>query len=283
MLIDSHCHLNFQAFKDDADQVIGRSLADGVWMINVGSQLETSQRAVELAEKYAEGVYAAIGLHPIHVIGHLMKNKLDPEELVDQEKIGEFNLDDYKKLALSSPKVKAIGEIGLDYYYRPKTKIRLAEFKKLQKEILAAQMELAEELELPIIFHCRAAHDDLIEILNTRYKIPDTKVKLRGVIHCFIGNQERAKQYLDLGLDIGFTGIIFKLIPGIDWPEIIKAVPLEKILVETDSPYLGQSADPRNEPLFVKRVAEEIARIKNIGYEEVSEITTSNARQLFLI
>jgi TatD DNase family protein len=108
---------------------------------------------------------------------------------------------------------------------------------------------------------------------------------LRGVIHCFTGTPEQARQYLDLGLCVGFTGIIFKPIPGIDWSEIIKVAPLEKILVETDAPYLAppQAGQERSEPLFVKYVVEEIARIKNLGYQEVSEVTTKNARELFKI
>lgn len=287
MLIDTHTHLNFQAFKEDAPEVIERSLADKIWVINVGSQLETSRRAVELAEKYSEGVYAAIGFHPIHVTGEMLKNKLDPEELAVQEKISEFNIDDYRKLALGprGRRVVAIGEIGLDYYYKPKTKIRLEEFKNRQKQVLLEQMNLAKELDLPIAFHCRSAHGDLIEILNTKYKILDTKSELRGVIHCFTGSIEQMQRYLDLGLYLGFNGIVFKSIPGIDWQEIITKAPLEKILVETDAPYLTppEAGQERNEPLFMKYVVQEIAKIKQVSYQEVSEITTQNARELFSI
>jgi TatD DNase family protein len=261
-------------------------------MINVGSQLETSRRAVELAEKHKEGVYAAIGLHPIHVTGSLMKNKLDPEELAAQESMAEFSLEDYRKLVLDSNKnvcpeprrrVVAIGEIGLDYYYKPKTKVKLEDFKIQQKEVLLAQMDLARELNLPIIFHCRSAHEDLIQILNTRYKIQDTKP--RGVIHCFTGTWQQAQEYLNMGLYLGFNGIIFKQIQGIDWQEIISKTPLEKILVETDAPYLTppMTDQERNEPIFVKYVVQEIAKIKKLSYQEVSEITTKNARELFKI
>ncbi|MDP2926586.1 MAG: TatD family hydrolase [bacterium] len=272
MLIDTHCHLNFRAFKDDADETIRRSLDNDIWVINVGSQLETSQRAIELAEKYPEGVYAVVGLHPIHVTGSLMKNKLDPEELIVQEGMKEFNIDDYRRLA-ASPKVVAIGEIGLDYYYKPKTKIRLEEFKYLQKQVLLEQIDLAKELNLPIAFHCRSAHGDLIEILKTQ--------KAKGVIHCFTGTWPQAQEYLNMELYLGFNGIIFKQIAGIDWQEIITKTPLEKILMETDAPYLGKSANLRNEPLFVKEVVKEIAKIKNLSYQEVSEITTQNAKKLF--
>ncbi len=295
MIIDTHCHLNFNAFKDDADKVIQRTLAENVWMINVGSQLETSKKAMELAEKHSQGIFAAVGLHPIHVTGHLLKNKLDPEELAAQEKIGEFDIDEYRQLVLNSPKGKivAIGEIGLDYYYKPKAKTRLEEFKNLQKDVLLRQLDLAQELKLPVIFHCRSAHNDLINILNTRYQILNTG--LRGVIHCFTGNIEQMRQYLDMGLYLGFNGIIFKQIAGINWQEIISNTPLDRILVETDAPYLippisedqhlnqRQSANPRNEPLFVKQVVQEIAKIKKLSYQEVSEITTKNAKTLFSI
>jgi len=274
MLIDTHCHLNFRAFEKDVDKVVSRTLAEDIWMINIGSQLETSRKAVELAEKYNEGVYAAIGLHPIHVTGSLMKNKLDPEELVAQESIKKFDIEDYRKLARSK-KVLAIGEIGLDYYYKPKTKIRLEEFKNQQKQVLFEQMDLAKELDLPIAFHCRSAHEDLIGILKTQ--------KVKGVIHCFTGNPEQARQYLEMGFYLGFNGIIFKQIPGLNWTEIIQKMPLGKILVETDSPYLTPPVanQERNEPLFVRYVVQEIAKIKQVSYEEVAEITTQNAQGLF--
>lgn len=304
MLIDTHAHLNFKAFEKDADEVIRRSLDNGVWVINVGSQLETSRKAIELAEKHPQGVFSAVGLHPIHVTGHLLKNKLDPEELAAQEKIGEFDIDEYRRLVLNSPKGKivAIGEIGLDYYYRPKGKARLEEFKNLQKQVLLRQIDLANELNLPVIFHCRAAHQDLIEILKLKAQSLKRKVtaqnsKLRGVVHCFTGNWQQAQEYLGMGLYLGFNGIIFKSIPGIDWQEIISKTLLDRILVETDAPYLippmvisvdqsldqRKSANLRNEPLFVKEIVKEIAKIKKLSYQEVSEITTQNARKLFNI
>ena len=266
--------MNFRAFEKDVDEIISRTLAEDIWMINVGSQLETSRKAVELAEKYNEGVYAAIGLHPIHVTGSLMKNKLDPEELVAQESIKKFDIEDYRKLARSK-KVVAIGEIGLDYYYKPKTKIRLEEFKNQQKQVLSEQMDLAKELDLPIAFHCRSAHEDLIEILKAQ--------KVKGVIHCFTGNLEQTRQYLEMGFYLGFNGIIFKQIPGLNWTEIIQKMPLGKILVETDSPYLTPPVanQERNEPLLVRYVVQEIAKIKQVSYEEVAEITTQNAQGLF--
>ena len=312
MLIDTHAHLNFNAYKDDADEVIRRSLDNNVWMINVGSTYETSKRAVELAEGYPQGVYASIGLHPIHLAKGIFKTKIDKEETEFETKEEEsknvrsfppslspsessvFNYEKYKELALrqgsgqAKSKVVAIGEIGLDYYYRPKTKKKLEIFKKRQRTVLCQQLELARELNLPVIFHCRAAHNDLIEILNSNFYFLNSGLK--GVIHCFTGTQEQAEKYLEMGFYLGFNGIIFKL--SLD--EIIQKTPLNKILIETDCPYLTPplpaealaKAGPmtgRNEPLYVKYIAEKIAKIRNISYEEITKAVTENAKRLFKI
>ena len=275
MLIDTHSHLNFNAYKEDLSQVIERTLENNVWMINVGSQYTTSRRAVEIAQKYPQGVYAAVGLHPIHLSSGIFKTKIDKEEIEFETREENFDYQKYKSLARSE-KVVAIGEIGLDYYYRPKTKKKLAEFKERQKEAFIEQLNLAEELNLPVIFHCRMAHDDLLEILKSRAPnfIP------YGVIHCFTGSLEQAQKFLEMGFYLGFNGIIFKL----NLDEIIKKTPLERILVETDCPYLTPPQEnSRNEPSYVKYVAERIAQIKKIKFNEVCQITTENAKKLFKI
>jgi len=272
MLIDTHAHVNFNAYKDDAAKVIRRSLDGGVFMINVGSQYNTSQRAVEMAAKYESGVFAAIGLHPIHLETGLVKIKDDPEEIQFKTTEEFFDYEKYKDLA-KSKKVIAIGEIGLDYYYRPKTKTRLEQFKQKQKEVFLKQLDLARALALPVIFHCRSAHEEMIEIL-------ESQPGLRGVIHCFTGTQEQAQKYLAMGFYLGLNGIIFKL----DLGEVIKNSPLDKILLETDCPYLTPAPKTgRNEPLYVKYVAEKVANLKNLSYEEIENITTQNAKKLFKI
>lgn len=281
MLIDTHAHLNFNTYKDDANQVIGRSLDNNIWIINIGSQYSTSERAIKIAEEYNYGVYAAIGLHPIHLETGLVKVRVDSEEIEFKTREEEFNFQEYRTLA-KSKKVIAIGEIGLDYYYKPKTKKRFELFKEKQKQILKEQMGLAEELNLPIIFHCRFAHNDLIEILKSqktdRFQIPNSR--LQGVIHSFTGDWGQAEEYLKIGLYLGFNGIIFKL--GLD--KIIKKTPLDKILLETDCPYLTPPPmTGRNEPIYIKYIAEKIAKIKDINPEKVAEITTQNARKLFKI
>lgn len=251
MLIDTHAHLNFNAYKNDVDEVIKRSLDNQVWMLNAGSQYETSKKAVEIAENYQEGVWAAVGLHPIHV----------NEEGFYYEK--------YKDLA-KSKKVVAIGETGLDY------KSEYVSSKEKQKKVFLRQLDLAQELKLPVIFHCRVAHQDLIQTIQ-QSNIPT----MRGVIHCFTGTWEQAQRYLEMGFYLGFNGIMFKL----NLDEIIRKTPLEKILVETDCPYLTPLPfeNQRNEPIYVKYVAQKISEIKNISFEEVAKTTTENAKKLFKI
>lgn len=274
MIVDTHSHLNFKAYKNDFDGVISRTLRENIWMINVGTKYETSRQAVELAEKYNEGVYAAIGLHPIYAGAEFQKIKTDPDEgeFLVKEEI--FDKEKYRELA-KSKKVVAVGEIGLDYYYKPKTNTKLEQFKAKQKEILLQQLNFAEELNLPAILHCRMAHQDLINILKQRKQI-------KGVIHCFTGILEEAQQYINLGFYLGINGIIFKF--NID--EVIKKTPLDKILVETDCPYLtppAEGKDNRNEPIFVKHVVQKIADLKGITFDEVADKTTQNARKLFKI
>jgi len=271
MLIDTHAHVNFSAYKNDSDKIISRCLENNIWIINVGSQYSTSKRAVEIAKNYPKGVYAAVGLHPIHLSNGIFKTKIDKEEIEFETREEEFDYEKYKELA-QSEKVVAIGEIGFDYWYKPKTKIKLDEFKNRQRETFLKQLKLADDLSLPVMFHCRVAHADLINVLESQNKKP------RGVVHCFSGNWEEAQKYLAMGLSLGFNGIIFKL--NVD--EVIAKTPLERILIETDCPYLiPPPMKGRNDPLYVKYVAERIAKIKNLSYEEISDITAENAVKLF--
>jgi TatD DNase family protein len=271
MLIDTHAHVNFNAYREDSDEVIRRALDNGVWMINVGSQYSTSQRAVRMAEKYPEGVYAAIGLHPIHLETGLVKIKEDKEEIEFKTIEEDFDYEKYKSLASSSKKVVAIGEIGLDYYWKPKTKTRLQSFKEKQAAVLLRQLDLAKELNLPVMFHCRSAHNELSDILDSG---------VRGVIHCFTGTWEQAEKYLKMGFYLGFDGIIFKL----NLDEVIKKTPLERILAETDCPYLMPlPVGGRNEPLNIRYIVQRIAEIKGVDYDAIADTTTQNAKKLFKI
>lgn len=273
MLIDTHAHLNFSAFDKDRHKVIDKCLKNNLWIINIGTKYETSKKAIEIAEKYNQGVYASVGLHPIH----LQEQKIDALEAGTKSfktKAEEFDYLKYKDLA-SNSKVIAIGEIGLDYWYKPKTKKRLLDFKELQKTVLCQQLDLALELNLPVVLHCRLALDDLTKILSRT--VLD---KLKGVVHCFTGNWKQAQEFLNMGFYIGFNGIIFKL----DLDEVIKKVPLNKMLIETDCPYLTPPQENgRNEPLYVKHVIEKIAKIKDVEFKEIAEISVQNAKTLFNI
>jgi TatD DNase family protein len=278
MLIDSHAHLNFQAFKEDLDRVIERCRENNLWVVNIGSQYNTSKRAVEIAENQDQGFFAAIGLHPIHLETGLVKIKEDKEEIELKTREEKFDCQKYKELAGSS-KVVAIGEIGLDYYRKPKNKGKRAVFKERQIEALSRQLELAKELKLPVVLHCRMAHPDLIAFLNERKDLRPEK----AVAHSFVGTVEELKNYLNFGYYIGINGIIFKNIPGIDFEEIIKIAPRDKILLETDCPYLAPPPHEgkRNEPSFIKYVAEKVAEIKKESFEKIAEKTSENARIFF--
>lgn len=298
MFIDTHGHVNFNAFKDDSAQVLKRALENNTWVIMPGTQYSTSKRAVEIAEKYDQGVYAAIGLHPIHLEERevdeleLQSVTLAPSEtgrvarpqfLSGFETRGEeFDYEKYKELILRSSKGKvvAVGEVGLDYYYEPKSKEKREALRMRQKTTLSLQIKLAQECNLPVIIHCRKAHDDLIEFLGNK--------KIKGVVHCYTGTLAEAEKFYNMGLYFGFNGLIFKKVPALPNPEEILAnIPLDRILLETDSPYLlpptraGTVPALRNEPLFIRDVAEEIARIKKISVKEVAKVTTRNARDVF--
>jgi len=270
MIADTHSHLNFKAYDDDRSEVLKRTLRQGVVCIDVGTKYETSKKAVELADQN-ENIFAAIGLHPVHIKTDLLKLRTDEDEGNFTPLGEELDIKKYRELA-KNKKVVAIGEVGLDYYYRPKTKTRLEEFKKLQKEVFEKQLDLAAELSLPVIVHCRMSHDDTIEILSKR--------NLKGVIHCFTGTWQDAQKYLDMGFYLGINGIIFKF----DIDETIKKAPLERLLTETDCPYLTpphEGKDARNEPVFVKHVIQRIAELRGISFEEVSSQTYQNAKELF--
>lgn len=279
MLIDTHAHINFNAYRNDSEEVVKRALENNTWMINVGSQFSTSRRAVKIAENYNEGVYAAIGIHPIH----LVSANVDEEDMQFESRAEDFDYKIYKKLA-QSKKVVAIGEIGLDYFHmknRTKEGVgerKIEEIKKKQKEVFINQFKLAQELNLPVIVHSREAHDDLIKIikeLSARYPLA------KGVVHCFDGDLETAKKYFDLGFMISFTGLI-TFVNGYEW---IRDIPDQNFMIETDSPYLTPPPHrgERNEPVYIKYIASKIAEIRGVSTEEIEKITTRNAKKFFNI
>jgi len=272
-LIDIHAHVNFNAFTNDADDVIKRTLDDNVWMILVGSQIDTSQRAVAYAEKYPHGVYAAVALHPIH----LAESRFDPEELGAS---GDFEpgfttrkekFDDaaYRAIA-QSDKVVAIGECGIDHY-----RVEGDDMKNIQEETFRRHIRLARELKKPIIVHCRDAYEDCFRVLKE-----ERAGEVGGTMHCFVGTWSEAQKFLDLGFHLSFTGIVTF---ARQYDETLRNAPLDRMMAETDAPYLAPTPyrGKRNEPLYVQEVAKKIAEIRNISYDEVAEVTTRNAMQLF--
>jgi TatD DNase family protein len=264
-MIDVHCHLNFKAFTSDYDKVIKQAKDDGITtIINTGTSIESSRRAVELAENYPN-LYAIVGIHPHHA--DKMKPGWDSE---------------LEKIAKSSKKVVGIGEIGIDYYSYASNGIVEP---KLQKEIFIRQLEIANELELPLQIHNRQAGEDILKILNNHPSIINNQ--LPGMFHCMSGNIEFLKKVLELGFYVGFDGNITYegIAKGENTPlfELVKQSPIDRIVTETDSPYLTPKPHrgSRNLPSYVIIVAEEIAKIKKLEISEVEKKTSGNARKIF--
>ena len=285
MLFDTHAHVNFKSFEDDSEEVIRRALDQKIQVINVGSQYSTSKRAVEMAEKYETGVWAVVGLHP----DHLKDQEWEEEGIKVKTRVEKFDAEKYRELA-KSVKVVAIGECGLDYYHLEKSKIKsqneklqlkmqnFKEEKNLQKRTFTEEIKLAVELDLPVVVHCRNAYTDVLEAITSEKK--KYGEKLRGVIHSYLGRLSYAEEFNRLGFLIAFNGIITY---ARDYDKVIKGIPLEYILTETDCPWLTPipHRGERNEPSYVKYVAEKLAEVKEIELEEVEKITTENAKKLF--
>lgn len=275
-MIDTHCHIQFNAYKTDSDEIIKKCLERNMILNVVGSQQTTSARAVECANKY-ESVYATIGLHPVH----LFPTHVDEAETSFDSRQENFDYEYYKKLA-QDKKVVAVGECGLELFHLPEG-FTQEEVLKKQTETFLLQYKLAQEMNLAMVIHVRDAHDQMIEVLKT---LPHP---IRGTIHCYTGDWKHAQEYLAMGFCLGFTGVITfppkKSNPQIqlDLLEVVKNVPLDRMVVETDAPYLAPNEyrGKRCEPWMVFEVAKKIAEIKNLGAEEVNRITTENAEKLF--
>lgn len=272
-LFDVHTHVQFHAYKDDADAVVRRALDAGIWMVNVGTQQDMSLSAIAFAEKYPEGVYATVGLHPVHT----GKSYHDKDEIGDNAAFTdhgeEFDYNFYKKIA-THPKVVAIGECGLDYY-----RIENQESRIKQENVFRQHIELAKGVKKPLMIHCRSAFSDLIRILVSDQV---SNVRCPGVVHFFSGTKDDAGKLLDLGFSFSFGGV---LTFTRDYDEVVRHIPLERIVLETDAPYITPVPyrGRRNEPLYITEVAKKLAEIKNVSFEEVSLQTTKNAKKIFRI
>jgi len=252
MLFDTHVHLNAEQFEEDLTEVITRAKEAGVAnMIVVGFDRPTITKAMELVETY-DFLYAAVGWHPVDAI-----------DMTDAD------LEWIESLA-AHPKVVAIGEMGLDYYWDKSSK-------EIQMEVFRKQIRLAKRVKLPIIIHNREATADIITILRE-----EEASLVGGIMHCFSGSVETAKECLEMNFYISLGGpVTFK---NAKKPkEVAAEVPLDRLLIETDCPYLAPHPfrGKRNEPAYVKLVAEQIASIKQVSVEEVARITTENAKKIF--
>ncbi|MEK7539645.1 MAG: TatD family hydrolase [Patescibacteria group bacterium] len=276
-LIDSHAHVNFRPFQDDWHQVIERAHEASVGVMNVGSQLSTSRRSVEVAQEFsADGVWAAVGLHPTHLAeDHVEEDVIDGEKISFTTRQERFDHMAYLGLA-QRPEVVAIGECGLDYYRLPEDAGKKQEYITLQKDVLKQQIGLALQVKKPNIFHCREAYDDFLKIVE-KYR-----GQVRGVVHCYTGDADTVERLVAAGLYVGFTGII--TFPKTEYlAEAVKRVPLDRLLVETDCPYLAPVPyrGKRNEPAYVEFVAQQVAKIKGISFDLVCQQTEENTRKLF--
>ncbi len=249
-LVDTHCHLDNEKFDEDRLEVIERIKENLEFCVNIGYDLASSKKSLELAKEY-DFIYAVIGVHPIDIAEY--------DEEVEKE----------LELLGKNPKVVAIGEIGLDYHW-------MTEPKEVQQERFKKQLELAERLNKPVVIHTRDAMEDTVNILK---EYPN----ITGVIHCYPGSLETAKQLVDrFYLGIGGT-LTFK--NSKKAVEVVKDIPLDRIVIETDCPYLTPEPfrGKRNEPIYVEYVAKKIAEIKEISVEDVTKITTENAKKLYRI
>jgi TatD DNase family protein len=260
-LVDTHCHLDFNRFDEDRTEVVRRAIEAGVVRIVVpGLDLSASRAICDLVEQLP-GIYAAVGVHP---------NDLDH--------VGELGstLDEIRKLA-RRPKVVAIGEIGIDYHWMNAPR-------PIQHLWLIRQLEMAKELKLPVILHSRESNPDLLELLRDWVSggLPETLRSRPGVLHSFSGNWQEAEQVLELGFYIGLTGPLTYRNAD-EMRDVAAKAPADKLLIETDAPFLTPlpHRGKRNEPAYVRLVAEKLAEVRGIDLESVARMTTENAATLF--
>jgi TatD DNase family protein len=349
MLIDTHAHVNFHAFKDDAKDVLQRALDSGVQVINVGSQIDTSRECVELANRFETGIYAVVGLHPEHT----HEQVVDEEDAHFKTREEIFDYEMYRELA-KDPKVVGIGECGLDYYRMPLdsppnggslgtsadglSPSLIDQIKEKQKAAFRLQVKLAKELNKVLVIHSRPEKgsnelfDDVLKILDEEListtpsrksgtpllfqegNAPQLSQNNRGLsaealakeeasppniggvpraaggggikfeVHSFTGSLEYLQKFLDRGAYVSFNGIITFDKTG-NMEKLVKMTPLDRLILETDCPFLAPipNRGKRNEPSFVKFVADKVALIKSKSVEEIAEITTTNSKRLFKI
>ncbi len=273
MFFDSHTHLNLAAFDKDRGEIIQKTLEQGIFVINIGTCYKTSKKAVEIAQQY-ENCWATVGLHPSHTI----PMKIDKSELVINTKENIFEAEVFNEKfesLLKESKVIAIGECGLDYsYLKDFSEKDQIKYKKMEEEEFRKQIQVAKKYNLPLSLHVRDLYEKALIILE------EEKYKGEAVFHFFTGKVNEAQKILERGFYLGFSGIITysETMNG-----VIKDTPLEKILIETDAPYVAPVPyrGNRNEPIYVKEVAKKIAQIKRLPLKEIEEATFKNTLRLF--
>jgi TatD DNase family protein len=307
MYIDTHCHINFTDFKDDWQAVLDNALKNDTWAIVVGTKMSNNLRAMNIAKQYPKGVYAAVGVHPVQLIDTEFEefDGASGQKIKIKSPAEKFDFEQYRDLIMKSinevpvqrsfmrnnawGRIVAIGECGLDFYHLPEdiTAFKREELIDEQIKVFKDHLRLSNETQLPLIIHCRGSKENQEDAYDVLYDIlKQAKLRysnqLNGVIHCFGGNALQAEKFLHLGFYLGFTGVITYDKTG-KYEKMLKDLPLGKLLIETDAPYL--TPDPyrgqRNEPIFVKRVAETIAKFKGITVYEVAKASTANALELF--
>lgn len=265
-LIDSHAHVQFAAYDEDREAVVARALGAGIGMVNIGTQYATSADTVRLAASYPDGVWATVGFHPNHVGA---AGQHDPMELREPAR-EVFDYERFRELA-RRPQVVAVGECGLDCFRSG------AGSKDRQREVFVRQIELAYEMKKPLVVHCRQAFPDLVALLDSKFHILNSPA---GVVHFFSGSWEDARKLLDLGFYLGFGGVITF---ARDYDEAVQKAPLDRLLVETDAPYVAPVPyrGRRNEPAYITETVRKIAELRGISYDEVAMATLANAHHLF--
>jgi len=273
MFFDSHTHLNLAAFDSDRDLILKRYLKEGIFLVNVGTCYQTSKKAIAIAEEY-QNCWASVGLHPAHTFPARL-NQLDENE-INNLVVEEFD-QKFEELIKTSSKIVAIGECGLDYsYLKDSPREKQKEFKIRQEREFRKQIKIAQKYNLPLILHLRDLYQEALAILK------ENNYSGKAVFHFFTGTIEQAQYILGQGFYLGFSGVITY---GNKLDEIIKSLPLEKILIETDAPYVAPIPyrGKRNEPAYVIEVAKKIANIKNLSLEEIKRQTFQNALRFFSI
>ncbi|MDE2019070.1 MAG: TatD family hydrolase [Patescibacteria group bacterium] len=265
--LDAHTHAQFPAYDADRESVLQRARDVGVKMINVGTQFSTSEAAIKLAERFPKEMWAAIGFHPAHAEDDDWHHDKNEQAEAEAEV---FDVERLRKLA-QHPKVVAIGECGLDYFREARE--RKPEVGEKQKNIFQAQIELAAELDKPLMIHCRNAFPDLIGILSSGSRLPASH---SGIIHFFTGTPDDARALLDLGFSFTFGGVITF---AQSYDEVIKLIPIDRILSETDAPYVAPVPyrGKRNEPAYVVEVVKRLAELKGVSTDEMKAQIWKNA------